>query len=80
MTANEFKAAVAIAKSDADLSNEDTSHMCGFGLREFKPVVVTPRQVAVMIRWQAGCLDGSWDAEAMNEVRTAGRRNFIVTE
>jgi len=79
MNAAEFKQAVAVAKSDVDLSAENIDHFWGFGLPDFEPVVASVNEVARLIRWQAGCFDGSWDSEALNEVRVAGRRKFVVT-
>ena len=34
--------------------------------------------VAKTIRWQALMMNGEWDAEALNEVAEAGRKNFLV--
>lgn len=80
MTTAQFQEAFKIAESDADLSQEasDCHIFMGFGLPGFKPVTVTVRQVAELIRWQARRFNGSWDPVALNEVRTIGRRRFIV--
>lgn len=79
MNTAEFKEAFKIAESDIDLSSEDTSVFFKFGLREFEPVTVTLHQVAALIRYQARYVmaDG-WDSRALNEVREAGRRKFVV--
>jgi hypothetical protein len=76
----EFKAAVALAKSDVDLSNQEQDHFYGFGLPDFEPVVTTIPQVARLIRWQAQYMNGEWDMEALNEVRECGRRRFLIVD
>lgn len=80
MNKAELKEAVAIAQSDADLSVEgqQASIFDGFALPDFKPVTVTLRQVAELIRWQAIELNGQIDAEALNEVANCGRKRFLV--
>jgi len=78
MNKKEFCEAVAIAKSDADLTKEDTNMFLGFGLVDFEPVTVTLKQVAHLIRWQAQYMNGQWDEYALNEVRTYGRRRFVI--
>lgn len=78
MTTQEFKEAFKIAESDVDTSHEDLTVFYEFGLSRFQPVTVTLHQVAALIRWQARRFNGGWDNEALNEVRTAGRRKFVV--
>ena len=79
MTLQEFQSAFAIAKDfNRDLSNVDDSILYGYGLSGFKPVYTTLEAVAKTIRWQALQMNGEWDAEALNEVASAGRRNFII--
>jgi hypothetical protein len=34
--------------------------------------------VAKLIRWQAMQFNGEWNAEALNEVATIGRKKFMV--
>ena len=75
----EFIDAMRIAKdSTIDLQNDDMDIMYGCGLPDFQPVSVSTRQVARLIRWQAQCFDGTWDSEAVNEVRQIGRRMFEI--
>lgn len=80
MNKAELKEAVAIAQSDADLSAE--AEQCnifdGCALPDFKPVTVTVRQVAELIRWQAILLNGQIDTEALNELANWGRKRFLV--
>jgi hypothetical protein len=79
MTLVQFQSAFAIAKDfNRDLSNVDDSILYGYGLNSFKPVYTTLEAVAKTIRWQALQFNGEWDAEALNEVAEAGRRNFLV--
>jgi len=78
MTTQEFKAAFAIAKQSHDMPPEDISMFDGFGLPDFQPVTVTLPQLASLIRWQAACFNGSWDATALEEIRSCGRRRFVV--
>ncbi len=78
MTDAEFKAAFAIAQSDAKLENEDIEIFNGFGLSDFKQVVCTSKQLARLIRWQCHQLNGGIDAEALNDIRRYGRHRFVV--
>jgi hypothetical protein len=79
MTKQELQSAFTIANdSSVDLSEVDNSNHDGFGLREFKPVHTTLRAVAKTIRWQAQQLNGDWDAKALDEVASYGRRVFQI--
>ena len=79
MTRDELKQATAIAMDrNTDLSNVDDSLFLGFGLPSFKPVNVTLRQVAKLIRWQAVMLNDEIDAQMYDEVAQVGRRKFVV--
>ena len=78
MTSAEFKAAFQLAKSGEDLSRFSMDSFDGFGLPDFKPVTVQTGDVARLIRWQAGCFDGSWDMEAAGAVRECGRKRFLI--
>ena len=78
MTKAELSQAVAIAKSDKDLTGVDTDHMVGYGLSCFEPVHVTLDMVASMIRYQCIMFNGDIDGNELNELADAGRRKFIV--
>jgi len=79
MTLSQFQAAFAIAKDfSRDLSKVDDGILFGFGLSSFKPVHTTLEAVAKLIRWQAYQFNGEWDSEALNEVATLGRKNFLI--
>lgn len=79
MTAAEFKRAFAIADDDTiDLSGVDNNIIMGYGLPGFQPVPVTLEMVAKEIRWHALMMNGKWNSEALEEVRDACRRAFVV--
>jgi len=79
MTKQEIQQATSIAMdSKVELSGVDISVFNGFGLPDFKPVRVTIRQIARLIRWQAVMFNGELDADMYNKVADAGRRKFMV--
>jgi hypothetical protein len=71
MKASEFAMALAIAKSNTDLSQIDDSPLFGYGLSDFQPVVVSLEQVAKTIRWQAEYIFGGWDEMEIQNLRRA---------
>jgi hypothetical protein len=80
MRLNELKRAMQLAEDyeNVDLSKEDIEVFVGFGLSDFKPVYVTIRQVARLIRWQAQLWNGEWDSEALQEIANYGRKRFKI--
>ena len=78
MKATDLDRALAIARSDTPLNVADLSIFDGFGLPDFRPVVCTVEALAMLIRWQCFRLDGSIDAEALQEIATHGRHRFTV--
>lgn len=78
MTKNELTKAFEIASSNEDLSLIDDSNLCGFGLKSFTPVHTTLKAVAKIIRWQALRLNGTWDAEALQEVCFFAKSKFLI--
>lgn len=82
MTNKQFKAAFAIAKDPEvaiDLVNDPAMMVFdGFGLQDFKPVFVTLKAVAGLMRWQANFMFGGWDFVALEEIRAAGRMKFQI--
>ena len=78
MNKAELNEALAVAKSNADLSMEDISIFDGFGLSDFQPVHVTIGQVARLIRYQCQQMDGGYDAENFNDIAEFGRKRFTV--
>ena len=78
MTTQQLSDAVALARSGAALNLDDLSLFDGFGLPDFRPVACTPEALAMLVRWQCVCFDGSIDQEALNEIATAGRHRFRI--
>lgn len=79
MNKAEFTDALRIAKdATIDLTDEEIGLMDGYGLPDFKPVSVSTRQVARMVRWQAQYIFGGWDAEEINSIRQLGRKRFEI--
>ncbi len=79
MTKDELKQAVALAGSEGTLPL-DLEVFDGFGRHDFKPVHVTVRQVAGLIRWQCQRFDREMDAEALDEIAREGRRKFVIVD
>lgn len=80
MHKRQLEAAVAIARSAADLLGEDIDVFHGYGLHGFKPVTCTLRQVAALIRWQCVYLNGNLDGAALDELADLGKTRFIVLD
>ena len=79
MTKMEMAKALEIAKNpNINLLKEDISIFDGFGLHGFEPIHVTLNQIARIIRWQAQCMDGTWNAEEINAIATIGKKKFRV--
>lgn len=78
MTTREFKAAFAIASSNAVLEEELLNPFDGCAIYPFPKLTVTLRHVAKIIRYQAQYMNGGWDAEALEDVRFLGRKNWTV--
>lgn len=74
----DLDAALAIARSDRPLNVADLSIFDRFGLADFKPITCTLEALAMLVRWQCICFDGSLDAEALQEIATLGRHRFTV--
>lgn len=78
MKATDLDTALAIARSDAPLNLDDLSLFDGFALPDFRPVTCTVEALAMLVRWQCVCFDGSIDGEALQEIATVGRHRFTV--
>ncbi len=78
MTRDQLSEALTLARSGADLCLDEIAIFDGFALRDFSPVVCTLEALAVLVRWQCICFDGSIDHDALNEIATVGRRKFGV--
>jgi hypothetical protein len=80
MTRYQLEKAVQLALSKIDLDIADLSIFDGFGLAGFKPVTVTTRALAMLIRWQCVQMNGQISAEALDEIATLGRMRFNVID
>lgn len=78
MTKKQADAAFKIANSNADLAQIDDCTLFGCGLKGFEPTYTTLEAVAKLMRWQARRFNGEWDAEALNEIVTIGRKKFLI--
>ena len=80
MTKKEFSQAYKIAMSDESIDpvKEPMDIFDGFGLMDFKPVYVTLKQVARLIRYQAVYLNGGIDTEALQDVAVCGKKKFLI--
>ena len=78
MKASDLDSALAIARSDRPLNIADLALFDGFGLPDFRPVTCTVEALAMLVRWQCCCFDGSIDGEALQEIATCGRHRFTV--
>jgi hypothetical protein len=80
MKRDQLEKAVQLALSKADLDVADLAIFDGFGLAGFKPVTVTTRALAMLIRWQCVQFNGQISAEALDEIATLGRTRFSVVD
>ena len=78
MKTADLDSALAIARSDAPLNVADLEIFDGFGLAGFAPITCTLDALAMLVRWQCVCFDGSIDAVALQEIATCGRHRFSV--
>ena len=78
ITKAEFSHAVAIAKSDADLTDYDDSNLDGCGLPDFGCQATPICAVAKLLRWQAHQFNGLWNVEEINNIRNISRRKFEI--
>ena len=77
MTHQEFKTAVKLAET-GEYDNVDIDILFGCGLPDFKPVTITMDCAAKFIHQHAMQFNGSWDTDALNEVRQISRRNWLI--
>ena len=80
MKRHQLEKAVQLALSKADLDIADLAIFEGFGLSGFKPVTVTTRALAMLIRWQCVQMNGQINAESLDEIATLGRTRFSVVD
>ena len=80
MKRDQLEKAVQLALSKADLDLADLAMFDGFGLAGFRPVTVTTRALAMLIRWQCVQLNGQINSEALDEIATLGRTRFNIID
>ncbi len=78
MKTADLDAALVIARSDRPLNVVDLSIFDGYGLPNFKPITCTVEALAMLVRWQCVCFDGSIDSNALAEIAELGRHRFMV--
>jgi hypothetical protein len=78
MKASDLDTALAIARSDTPLNVADLAVFDGYGLPDFRPIACTVEALAMLVRWECFCLDGSVDAEALEQIARLGRHRFTV--
>ena len=80
MTNIEFKEAadLALNQTDVNLTGEDIAAFDGFGLKDFKPIFCTIRQLARVIRWQCQYLFGGFDSEELQSIARVGKTKFRI--
>lgn len=86
MTRNELSLAVAMAQSDEELETfvgENSSQRlidtfnC-FGMGDFKPVHITIRDLAALIRHECMQMNGELCNRALGEIAELGKRAFMI--
>lgn len=76
MTKKELKEAFAMAqRGEHDI---DMALFHGFGLKDFRPITCTLRQLAGLIVWQCQTFAGTWDMEELSYIAAVGRRKFTI--
>ena len=78
MNRQQFSAALDIARSDRDLSEFDDDILFGFGLPDFKPVIVVIEVAAKTLRWQCVTLAGGIDNEELESCRQLFRNRVLI--
>jgi hypothetical protein len=78
MKTSDLDTALVVARSDRPLNVADLSIFDGYGLPGFKPITCTLEALAMLVRWQCICFDGSIDSEALAEIADLGRHRFMV--
>lgn len=73
-----FKIAEQRAETGVDFDWSALEVLAGCGTFEVKKVSCTVEAVAELIRYQARCLDGSWDHQEINSLADIARRKFTV--
>ncbi len=78
MKATDLDTALAIARSDRPLNVADLAIFDGYGLPGFQPITYTVEALAMLLRWECLCFDGSVDSGALQQIADRGRHRFTV--
>ena len=78
MKATDLDTALAIARSDRALNIEDLAIFDGYGLPDFQPITCTVEALAMLLRWECLCFNGSVDGAALHLIAERGRHRFTV--
>ena len=78
MGLQDFKRAVKLIESGADLSKVNFDHLQGCGLRDFAPVATTIEAAAKLIGYQARQLNGTWDESELENMRKIAQKKFLI--
>lgn len=77
MTNQEFQDCFKLAQNGEELAG-DISRFNGYGLREFRPLVATKAELALLIRWQALQFNGQWDSSELTDIKNSLRRKLTL--
>ncbi len=78
MNKKEVTEVMELVNADAQYGFDGIEVFDGYGLPNFVPVNVTKLQVAKLVRWQCGLLNGQLDSEELNNLVNLGRHRFNI--
>ena len=78
MKTADLDTALGIARSDRPLTVADLAIFDGYGLPDFQPITCTVEALAMLVRWECLCFDGSVDGAALQGIADRGRHRFTV--
>jgi len=78
MNLHDFKRAIKLIESGADLSNVPDFHLCGCASRDFAPVETTIEAAAKFIGYHARTFAGTWDESELENIRRIAQKKFLI--
>ena len=78
MNIQDFRRAVKLIESGADLSDVTDFHLYGCTTREFRPVATTIEAAAKFIGYHARTFAGTWDESELENMRGIAQKKFLV--
>lgn len=78
MTKQQWDAAVQLVRTGKDFSNIDDSPLHGCALPNFAPVTITLECAAKFIQWHCLQINGTFDQEALTELREISRKRWLI--